>query len=142
MHIETTDALSNNLAGPINQAVSSANGAQFALMLSLASEAQIGRKVEWDETNFQIRESVVQLDQQVAPRLNGLLAAALQSGSGATFNLMNALYEERYIPVSTLTDQQTESPGNAARVDRRHSSDQTLGEIQASKKLADVLSSA
>lgn len=138
MQIEISEALSNSLAAPINHAVNSANGAQFALMLSLAHEAQVGQKTGW-RPESKPPESTVSTHSSIPLQMNHTLAVALQSGNGAAFNLVSALHGERQ-PAATLSGTPDEQKADhSPQIDRRGRQDPMLETIDTSKRYADRL---
>ena len=141
MQIETSEALSNSLAAPINHAVSSANGAQFALMLSLVYEAQVGQKTDWGP-EFKPQADAASTHSSIPLQMNHTLAVALQSANGAAFNLLSAIYGERQLS-ATLSEVPDEQKADyPSEVDRRGRQDPMLETIDTSKRYADRLSAA
>lgn len=138
MKTELIDALSANLAQPINQSVQTANGAQFALMLSLMLEGQVGRSVAGAVQTIESRPGN---DMAPAPlQLNRSLGLALQAENAAAFNLLNSLYSERTVPTNEITPQRPEQSGYPSTLERRGKGDAMLSEIEQSRQQAQNLS--
>ncbi len=141
MQIETSEALSNSLAAPINHAVSSANGAQFALMLSLVYEAQVGQKTDWGPES-KPQEDTAGNYSSIPLQMNHTLAVALQSANGAAFNLVSALYSERQLAAISSEAPDKQKADYPPQMDRRGRQDTMLETIDTSKRYADILSAA
>jgi len=93
MQSHTIEILASNLALPLNSAVQKADGARFALMLSLLSEGLYAQppQAEYDG-------GVAAKQHPVAVptfHLDTSLNRALQQNSPHSFNLLNSLYNER-----------------------------------------------
>lgn len=105
MNIENVDAPSANISLPLNQSIQQANGAQFALMLSLMMEAlpvpasagvlpvstpAVAAPGLSAENNFNLEVSQTR---------------ALQNNQMHHFHLLHSLYEERVMPVDSQLQQ-------------------------------------
>ena len=88
MRTHTLEILAANLALPLNSAAQKADGARFALMLSILSE---GRYAEQSTDVFLKHHSVT----EPAFHLDLSLNQALQDNNPHSFNLLNSLYNER-----------------------------------------------
>lgn len=140
MNTDIIDALSANLALPINQSVQTANGAQFALMLSLMLEGQVGRAKGVDGVR-QIVEGGAGGEIVSSPlQLNRSLGLALQSGNAAAFNLLNSLYSERIVAVDEPPPPRAEQSGYPSALDRRGKGESMLSQIEQSRQQAQRLS--
>ena len=113
MNTEIINAPSSNITLPLNQSVRQANGAQFALMLSLLYESTIQQ--ERAQTHFQSRvpsfaETTATNEQQSAPEFNleTSQTRALLNNQQSHFQLMHSLYAERPLPIDSVLS------GNAA----------------------------
>lgn len=107
MTIEVINAPSSNITLPLNQSVQQANGAQFALMLSLLYESKLEQGAR--STHFQSRvpastETAAFIEQQAAPEFNleTSQTRALLNNQQSHFQLMHSLYAERSLPVDSL----------------------------------------
>lgn len=139
MNTELIDALSANLALPINQSVQASNGAQFALMLSLVWEGQVGKTVGIDEAANSAEVSGHNEISLSPLQLNKSLGLALQSGNAAAFNLLNSLYSERIIAADGPIPPRTEPKGYPSTLDRRGKGEHMLNEIEQSRQQAQRL---
>lgn len=141
MNADIIDALSANLALPINQSVQTANGAQFALMLSLMLEGQVGRAKGIDGAK-QIVEGGAGGEIVSSPlQLNRSLGLALQTGNAAAFNLLNSLYSERIVAVDEQPPPpRAEQSGYPSALDRRGKGESMLSQIEQSRQQAQRLS--
>lgn len=107
MNTEAINAPSSNITLPLNQSVQQANGAQFALMLSLLYETKIEQASA--ATHFQSRvpsfsESNATIEQQAEPEFNleTSQTRALFNNQQAHFQLMHSLYAECSLPVDSI----------------------------------------
>jgi len=96
MNIEKIDAPSANITLPLNQSVQQANGAQFALMLSLMMESQPS-SVTPSVAALQPVAVMPQSPQNF--NLETSQSRALQQNQMHHFNLLHSLYEDRVMPV-------------------------------------------
>ncbi|EGG98787.1 hypothetical protein imdm_1911 [gamma proteobacterium IMCC2047] len=103
MTIEKIDAPSANISLPLNQSIQQANGAQFALMLSLMMESlpvSASRAVQRVATPVNVAEQPVKNF-----NLEMSQTRALQNHQMHHFHLLHSLYEERVMPVDTVLQQ-------------------------------------
>lgn len=100
MNIEKIDAPSANITLPLNQSVQQANGAQFALMLSLMMESHSSSVVTPVFAVQPVAASSVNVP-QTSPNFNleTFQSRALQQKQMHHFHLLHSLYEERAMPV-------------------------------------------
>ena len=100
MNIEKIDAPSANITLPLNQSVQQANGAQFALMLSLMMESYSSSVVTPVSAVQPVAASSVKVP-QTSPNFNleTFQSRALQQNQMHHFHLLHSLYEERVMPV-------------------------------------------
>ncbi len=91
---EPITGASSTLVLPLNEALQKSDNAQFALMLSLLSEARTqlpGKAFAEDESN----SKQTFYSPQPSYNMNLSLSHSLQSNSLTHFNLINSLYHER-----------------------------------------------
>lgn len=136
MTIETLDAPSANITLPLNQSVQQANGAQFALMLSLMMESlpasttaavpalsTVPAGLAQPATNFNLDVSQTR---------------ALQNQQLHHFHLLHSLYEERRLPVDGALQQGNTNADVSAEIlhdiEQRHSSNPMTA--QAAEKVS------
>ena len=102
MNIEIINAPSSNITLPLNQSVQQANGAQFALMLSLLFESKLESTAAM-ASQPSSAAFIAQPFQQHPPEFNleTSQTRALQNRQHSHFQLMHSLYAER----STRVDQ-------------------------------------
>ncbi len=103
MTIEKIDAPSANISLPLNQSIQQANGAQFALMLSLMMESlpvSASRAVQRVATPVNVSEQPVKNF-----NLEMSQTRALQNHQMHHFHLLHSLYEERVMPVDVVLQQ-------------------------------------
>lgn len=118
MNIEKIDAPSTNITLPLNQSVQQANGAQFALMLSLmmeslpASSSSAVRPVSMPAAVAP--HTVTQPDKNF--NLEVSQTRALQNHQMHHFQLLHSLYEERVMPVDVALQQANANSGLADEV--------------------------
>jgi len=100
MNIEKIDAPSANITLPLNQSVQQANGAQFALMLSLMMESHPSSAVTSVSAVQPFVSSSVNIP-QTSPDFNleTFQSRALQKNQMHHFHLLHSLYEERVMSV-------------------------------------------
>lgn len=139
MQIESSEAFSDCLAGRLNSAVSSANGPQFALMLSLVYEAQQTKRESHQNTPL---DSVDRGYASIPIHLNQVLGLALQAANSAAFNLVNALYSERLLAAPADDVRKEQKSDYPPELDRRGKPQSMLESINASKSFANRLSAA
>lgn len=142
MKLETTDALAASLAQPLNQSVQSANGAQFALMLSLMFEAKVGGRVEYTEAVTESQPPSPLTGTFAPEHLDHSLSLALQSGNAAAFNLYNCLYHECPIKQDVTVTTPEEPEEFPVAFDRRGRGAEMIIEIEKSKQQAQYLTAA
>lgn len=141
MKLELADSLSASLAQPLQSAAQAANGAQFALMLSLVFEAKIGDRIGFSETGGSVNEATVAAS--FAPvRIEHSLARALDSGNAAAFNLYNCLYRECPIGAEPAVDKPAQAEVFPPAFDRRGRGEEMLKQIEKSKQQASYMSGA
>ncbi len=139
MPLDIIDALSTSLAEPLNRAVQTANGAQFALMLSLMFEAKTGRDLFSSPADKEL--SGLTADYKFAPmRIDHSLALALESGNAAAFNLYNCLYRECSIGEAPTIKKALPTAEFPAAFDRRGRGGEMIKEIEKSKQQANRMS--
>lgn len=93
MRTHTLEILAANLALPLNSAAQKADGARFALMLSILSEGRYAEPLQAEQSTevFLKHHSVT----EPAFYLDLSLNQALQDNNPHSFNLLNSLYNER-----------------------------------------------
>jgi hypothetical protein len=105
MNIEKIDVPSSNITLPLNQSVQQANGAQFALMLSLLFESKLESTVamvsQTSSAGF-----IAQPIRQHPPEFNleTSQTRALNNHQYSHFQLMHSLYAERSTKVDQALD--------------------------------------
>ncbi len=100
MNIEKIDAPSANITLPLNQSVQQANGAQFALMLSLMMESHSSSVVSsLSAVQPNVASSVNASQSSPNFNLETFQSRALQQKQMHHFHLLHSLYEERVMPV-------------------------------------------
>jgi len=106
MNIEKIDAPSANITLPLNQSVQQANGAQFALMLSLMMDSHSSSVVtSLSAVQPNVASSVNASQSSPNFNLETFQSRALQQKQMHHFHLLHSLYEERVMPVDTALQQ-------------------------------------
>ena len=108
MDIDTIEAPSANINLPLNRSVQQANGAQFALMLSLIMESKSSVSNVMGAAVLPHQGGIVEVPPASDFNIETTQSQSLQLNQVAHFNLLRSLYEERTIPVdrSLLVKQQ------------------------------------
>jgi len=133
MNIEKIDAPSANITLPLNQSVQKANGAQFALMLSLMMESHPSSAVTSVSAVQPVVSSSVNIPQS-SPDFNLEVSQnrALQQNKMHHFHLLHSLYEERVMPVDAALQMVSGSNTDIAgavlqEIEQGHSANRMMG---------------
>lgn len=131
----TLEILAANLALPLNSAAQKADGARFALMLSILSEGRYGEPLQAEQgaevflEHHRVTEPAFHLDLS--------LNQALSHNNPHSFNLLNSLYNERDRYLYGVSDGQllpTRRP--ESRLEKTNNPESLMREIAQSREQA------
>jgi|GEM_PF-1213871 len=145
MNIEALEALSYNLAEPLNQSAQAADGAGFALIFSLMFEAGNFRSVHGGISGPQSNDNLRVPDvNELGMQLDGAISTALSKRNFADFALLNSFYSERLsglklLEVRPQADSATSRVTSDVEKFGRRSSDALLKELEDSRQYQPVV---